>query len=177
MDKTLHGLIAEFETPDEILAAAEKAYHHGYRRMDAYSPFPIEGLAEAIGFHHTRLPLIVLVCGLIVAAAGFSLQYYLSAIEYPLNIGGKPLNSWPAFIPITFELTILFAALSAVAGMIVLNGFPKPYHPVFNAPNFEMASHNRFFLCIEAEDPKFDILQTREFLQSLRPHAISEVQP
>jgi len=177
MREKLHGLMAEFENPDELLAAAGKARDAGYRKMDAYSPFHIEGLSEAVGFHHTRLPLIVLVAGLLGAAAGFSMQYYLSVIEYPLNIGGRPLNSWPSFIPITFEVTILFAALAAVVGMIVLNGFPKPYHPVFNVPAFEMASRNRFFLCIESEDPKFDRLQTRRFLESLKPHAVAEVEP
>jgi hypothetical protein len=177
MIQPLFGLMAEFENPEELLAAAHQACKAGYRRMDAYSPFPIEGLSEAVGFHRTWLPLIVLAGGSFGAAIGFAMQYYLAVIEYPLNIGGRPLNSWPSFIPITFELTILCAALSAVAGMILLNGFPKPYHPVFNVPAFALASSNRFFLCIEAEDPKFDRQATREFLKSLAAHSVSEVEP
>lgn len=177
MRQKLYGLMAEFENPDELLEAARKAHDAGYRRMDGYSPFPIEGLAEAIGFRRTWLPLIVLLGGIAGAAAGFGMQYYLSAIDYPLNIGGRPLNSWPAFIPITFELTILFAAISAVLGIVLMNGFPRPYHPVFNVENFALASRNRFFLCIESSDPKFDREQTRLFLDSLKPHSVSEVSP
>jgi len=169
--------MAEFDNPDELLEAARKAHDAGYRKMDGYSPFPIEGLAEAVGFHRTWLPLIVLLGGIAGAATGFGMQYYLSAIDYPLNVGGRPLNSWPAFIPITFELTILFAALSAVLGVLLLNGFPHPYHPVFNVEDFALASRNRFFLCIEASDPKFDREQTRLFLETLKPHAVSEVSP
>ncbi len=167
--------MAEFEHPGELLLAAEKAYREGYRRMDAYTPFPIEGLAEAIGFRHTRLPLIVLIGGLVGCVAGFLMQYYLSAVDYPLNIGGRPFNSWPAFIPITFEVTVLVAALSAVLGMLALNGLPRPYHPVFNDPRFAMASRNRFFLCIEASDPKFDREQTKRFMEGLTTHGVSEV--
>jgi hypothetical protein len=177
MKHKVYGLMAEFENPDELLEAARKAHDAGYRRMDGYSPFPIEGLAETIGFHRTWLPLIVLLGGIAGGITGFGMQYYLSAIDYPLNIGGRPLNSWPAFIPITFELTILFAAISAVLGIVLLNGFPRPYHPVFNVHDFAMASRNRFFLCIESSDPKFDREQTRNFLQNLKPHAVSEVMP
>jgi hypothetical protein len=169
--------MAEFETPDQLLTASAKAYQSGYRKMDAYSPFPIEGLSEAIGFHHTRLPLIVLVAGIFGALGGFAMQYYLSVIEYPLNIGGRPLNSWPSFVPITFELTILAAALSAVVGMLILNGLPRPYHPVFNVPRFEGATGNRFFLCIEENDPRFDRNETKKFLQDMTSHDVMEVEP
>ena len=173
----LYGLMAEFETPESVRAAATRAYQEGYRRMDAYSPMPVEGLAEAVGFHHTRLPLIVLLGGIAGGVGGFLMQYYLSAIAFPLNVGGRPYNSWPAFIPITFEMTILVAALSAVLGMLALNGLPTPYHPVFNAPRFALATRDRFFLCIEAPDPKFDLVATRRFLESLGPREVSEVAP
>ena len=144
--------------------------------MDAYSPFPIEELHEALGSHHTRLPLIVLIGGLVGCIGGYALQYWSSVIAYPLNIGGKPLHSWPAFIPVTFECTILVAALSAVLGMLALNGLPMPYHPVFNVPRFALASRNRFFLCIEATDPKFDLEATRRFLERLVPGTVARGQ-
>lgn len=172
----LYGLLAEFENPQDLLIAARRAYEAGYRRMDAYTPFPIDGLAEAIGFHHTRLPLIVLIGGIIGGIGGFLLQYWVSVIAYPLNVGGRPLNSWPAFIPVTFELTILVAALSAVLGMLALNGLPMPYHPVFNVPRFALATRDRFFLCIEATDPQFDREETRRFLERSQPRQVSEVE-
>jgi hypothetical protein len=172
---TLYGLMAEFDNPTELVAAAHAARRAGYKRMDAYSPIPIEELHEAIGFHQTKLPLIVLLGGIVGGLAGYGLQYWASAIEYPLNIGGRPFNSWPAFIPITFELTILGAALSAVFGMLALNGLPMPYHPVFNAPRFALASRNRFFLCIESRDAKFDREETQRFLERLDPRGVSEV--
>lgn len=172
----LYGLIAEFEEPTRIVHAARRAYEEGYRRMDAYSPFPIEELTEAIGFRHTRLPLIVLIGGIIGCIGGFALCYWVSAITYPLNIGGRPLNSWPAFIPVTFECTILLAALSAVFGMLALNGLPQPYHPVFNVPSFEQASRNRFFLCIESADPKFREEETRKFLEGLGAREVTDVE-
>ena len=167
--------MAEFDDPNALVAATQQAHHEGYRRMDAYSPFPIEELHEALGGHHTRLPLIVLVGGLCGCLGGYGLQYWSSVIAYPLNIGGKPLHSWPAFIPVTFECTILVAALSAVLGMLALNGLPQPYHPVFNVPRFALASRNRFFLCIEAADPKFDLEGTRAFLATLGPREVSTV--
>jgi hypothetical protein len=145
--------------------------------MDAYSPFPIEGLAEVIGCKRTQLPLIVLIGGILGGIAGFYLQYWISVIDYPLIVGGKPYNSWPAFIPVTFETTILGAALAAVLGMLGLNGLPMPYHPVFNVERFALASRDRFFLCIEAADPKFDVDKTVEFLRSLNPTSIHEVEP
>lgn len=172
-----YGLLAEFEAPEDLLAAAKRAYAEGYRRMDAHSPFPVEGLAEAIGFHHTRLPLLVLLAGMFGALVGFFSQYWVTVIDYPLNIGGRPLNSWPAYIPITFEVTILFTALTAVVGMIALNGLPMPYHPVFNVPAFGGASRDRFFLCIEAADPRFDREGTRRLLEGLKAKGVSDVAP
>ena len=171
----IYGLMAEFDDPNSLVAAAHRAHEEGYRRLDAYSPLPIEELHEAIGFHHTRLPLIVLIGGLVGCIGGFLLQYWSSTIAYPLNVGGKPLNSWPAFIPVTFECTILGAALAAVLGMLALNGLPQPYHPVFNVPRFALASRNRFFLCIEARDAKFDLNGTREFLETLGPREVTTV--
>jgi len=171
----VYGLMAEFEDPTSLVQATHRAYHEGYRCMDAYSPYPIEELHEALGSHHTRLPLIVLVGGLAGCIGGYLLQYWVSAIAYPVNIGGKPLHSWPAFIPVTFECTILAAALSCVLGMLALNGLPMPYHPVFSVPRFALASRNRFFLCIESKDPKFELEQTRRFLETLGPREVSTV--
>lgn len=167
--------MAEFDNPEDLLAAAQRAYEAGYRRMDAYSPFPVEGLAEALGMRRTRLPLVVLGGGIIGAAAGYFMQYYASVIAYPMNVGGRPLHSWPAFIPITFELSILVAAFAAVLGMFALNGLPMPYHPVFNVPSFELATRTHFFLAIEATDPQFDLERTRAFLESLEPGEVTEI--
>jgi len=171
----IYGLMAEFEDPTSLVTATERAHHEGYRCMDAYSPYPIEELHDALGARHTKLPLIVLIGGLVGCLGGYALQYWSSVIAYPLNIGGKPLHSWPAFIPITFECTILVAAASAVLGMLALNGLPMPYHPVFNVPRFALASRNRFFLCIESRDPKFNLDHTRYFLESLNPREVSTV--
>ena len=171
----IYGLMAEFEDPTSLVTATERAHHEGYRQMDAYSPYPIEELHDALGARHTKLPLIVLIGGLVGCLGGYALQYWSSVIAYPLNIGGKPLHSWPAFIPVTFECTILAAALSCVLGMLALNGLPMPYHPVFNLPRFALASRNRFFLCIEAKDPKFELEATRRFLESLEPREVSTV--
>jgi hypothetical protein len=172
----IYGLLAEFENPDDLVAAVRRARAAGYRKMDAYTPFPVEHLAEELGFHHTYLPLIVFVAGLIGCVGGFFLQYWISVIDYPLNIGGRPLNSWPAFIPVTFEMTILVAALAAVLAMLGLNGLPMPYHPLFNSPQFALASRNRFFLCIEANDARFDREVTSKFLSELNPKGVSEVE-
>jgi hypothetical protein len=174
---SLYGLMAEFDDPKVLLEAARRAHADGYRHMDAYSPFPITGLAEAIGFRRTRLPLVVLIGGLVGCVAGFALQYYVSVMAYPLNIGGRPLNSWPAFIPVTFELTVLVAALSAVIGMLALNRLPMPYHPVFNVPRFRLATRSEFFLCIEATDPQFDREATARFLESAGARGVHDVEP
>jgi ActD protein len=171
----VYGLLAEFEDPNALLAATRRAREQGYRRMDAYSPFPIEELHEALGAHDTRLPLIVLIGGLIGCIGGYLLQYWVAAIAYPVNVGGRPFHSWPAFIPVTFECTILGASIAAVLGMLGLNGLPQPYHPVFNVPRFALASRNRFFLCIEARDPKFQIEDTRKFLETLSPREVTTI--
>lgn len=173
----LYGLMAEFHSGETLKAAAHAATDAGYTKIDAYSPFPVEGMHEAVGMHKTRLPLIILIGGMLGGIGGFMMQYYVNVIAWPINIGGKPLNSWPSFIPVTFELTILGAALAAIFGMLALNGLPMPYHPVFNAEGFAMASRDRFFLCIESSDPKFNEEGTRKFLEGLKPHAISEVEP
>jgi len=175
LSPAIYGLIAEFDTATDLVHAAETAYAAGYRKMDAYSPFPIEEAGEAIGFHKTRVPLVVLLGGLLGGLSGFGLQYWINVIAYPLNIGGKPYDSWPAFIVPTFEMTILFAGLSGVFGMFALNGLPMPYHPLFNVDRFARVTRDKFFLCVEAADPKFDIVDTQKFMQSLHPVSIEEV--
>jgi Alternative complex III, ActD subunit len=172
----LYGVMAEFVDPNDVVAAARRAYEEGYRRMNAYSPYPIEELSEAIGFHKTILPLIVLIGGIVGGIGGYFLQYYVHVIDYPLNIGGKPLHSWPAFIPITFECVVLVAAFSAVLGMLALNKLPQPYHPVFNNPRFALATRDRFFLVIEANDPKFNRAEVENFLKSLNPYEVTDVE-
>jgi ActD protein len=174
-EKTIYGLMAEFSGDKEILAAAKSAYENGYRQMDAFTPFPVDGLAENLGRKKSLVPLIVLVAGIGGGLGGYFMQWYANVVSYPVNIGGRPFNSWPMFIPITFELTILSAALASFIGMFALNKLPEPYHPVFNVPGFERASTDRFFLCIEADDPKFDLTATRKFLETLRPELISKV--
>ena len=172
----LYGVMAEFDNPTDLVGAARRTYEAGYRRINGYSPYPIEELSEAIGFHHTRLPLIVLIGGVLGGLGGFFMQYWMEVIDYPLNVGGKPYNSWPAFIPITFECTILAAALAAVFGMLALNKLPQPYHPVFNAPNFALATRDRFFLVIESKDEKFDHDQVVSFMQGLGPKDVCDVE-
>jgi hypothetical protein len=171
----IYGIMAEFDSPSDLVAAARRTYEAGYQKIDAYSPFPIEELAEAIGFHSNAVPLVVLIGGLLGCVSGYSLQYWISAITYPINVGGRPLNSWPAFIVVTFEMTILFAGLAAVLGMLALNGLPMPYHPVFNVPRFAFATKDRFFLMIFSTDAKFSTVETRRFLEALGPRSISEV--
>jgi hypothetical protein len=173
----IYGLLAEFDEPGPLVAAARAAYQGGYRNMDAYTPFPVEHLAEAIGFRTTRLPWLILGGAVVGCLSGFFLQYWVSVSAYPVNIGGRPLNSWPSFIPVTFELTVLVAALTAVFGMLGVNGLPMPYHPLFNVPRFAQASRDRFFLCIEARDPRFDRETTRRFLENQQPREIFEVPP
>ena len=171
----LYGLMAEFETPQELVDAAAMTREAGFTKLDAYTPYPIEALTEALDIHDHRLPAVVLGGGIVGGLAGYALCYWTSVIEYPLNIGGKPFHSAPAFIVPTFETTILFAAFAAVLGMLALNGLPMPYHPVFNLPRFALASRNRFFLCIESQDPKFDLEATRRFLETLGPREVSTV--
>lgn len=173
---TLYGLMTMFDNPDDLVSAAQKTYDAGYRKMDAYSPFPIHGLAEAVGYRKRILPWIVLAGGIFGCIAGFTLQYWVSVEAMPVNVGGRPLNSWPAFIPVTFECTILGAALSAVLGMLALNGLPRPHHPVFNQPRFAMATRNRFFLCIEAADKLYDRDKTGKYLEELSPYGVLEVE-
>jgi len=172
----IYGLIAEFDSPEALLEAAHRVFAAGFRKIDAYSPFPVDGLAEAIGFHYTRIPMIVLIGGIIGCLGGFYLQYWVAAIDYPINIGGRPFNSWPSFIPVTFELTILIASLFAFFGVLALNRLPMPYHPVFNVERFELASRNRFFLCIEAVDSKFELERTRRFLDEIGSLGTYEVE-
>ncbi len=171
-----YGLLAEFDSPENLLAAARRAYQAGYRKLDAYSPMPIHGLSAAIGFPRTNLPYVVFICGLIGAISGYTLQYWIHVIDFPINIGGRPLHSGPSFIPVTFELTILFAGISAFLGMLIANGLPMPYHPTFNVSSFARASQDGFFLCIEAEDDQFDLESTRSFLESLNPQEVSQVE-
>lgn len=173
----IFGLMAEFDSPTALVAATEKARLAGYREMDAYSPIPIEELNDALGLKRTRLPRLVLLGGLLGGLGGFGLEAWASAIAYPMNIGGRPAISWPQFIPVTFETTVLGAALSTFLGMWALNKLPMPYHPVFNVPAFARASTDRFFLCIEATDPRFDRAATGAFLEGLHPLGVSEVEP
>lgn len=175
-ESTLFGLMAEFETPDDLLAAAKATFAAGYRKIDGYSPLPVHGLGDAIGFPRTKLPWLVFCFGILGGICGYGLCYWVSVIDYPMNIAGKPLHSGPMFIPVTFELTILFAALSSAFGMFIANGLPQPYHPVFNVESFARASQDRFFLSIEADDPQFDLDKTRDFLNGLNPHEVAEVE-
>lgn len=174
-DPRIYGLMAEFDTVDEVITAARKVYGAGYRKIDAYSPFPLEELSEAIGFHRNGVALICLIGGLLGGTAAYVLQWWINTHGYPINIGGRPFHSWPAFIVVTFEMTILFAGLSAVFGMLALNGLPQPYHPVFNVPQFDAASKDKFFIVIFASDKKYDLESTREFLESLAPTSVAEV--
>jgi hypothetical protein len=172
-----YGLLAEFDTPGDLVRAARQAYADGWRRMDCYTPYPVEEAAEAIGFHTNRVPLLCLIGGLMGLAAMFSLETWVSVIAYPLNIAGRPLYSWPAFVVPAYEWTILWAGLSAAFGMIALNHMPALYHPLFNAPNFRNgAMVDKFFLCLEALDPKFDAAETKTYLEGLDPVSVVEVE-
>jgi hypothetical protein len=174
--REIYGLIAEFDNPNAVVAAARRTHGAGYRRINAYSPFPIEELSEAIGYHRDYVALCVLICGIIGAVGGFALQYWTAAFAYPLNVGGRPYLSLPAFIPITFECTVLLAAFGAFIGNLMMSGLPRPYHPVFNVPSFLRASQDRFFLCVKADDPKFNATETRAFLASLGAKEVSDVE-
>jgi len=160
----LYGLLAEFSDPEALVHGTRAVYQAGYRKMEGYSPMPVEGLADAEGFRRTRMPLVILMGGLIGALSGYGLPYWVAVIAYPVNVGGRPLHSWPAFIPITFEMTILCATIAGVLGMLALNGLPRPHHPLFAVPAFARSSRDGFFLCVEAKDPQFDRQQTRELL-------------
>lgn len=171
----LLGLLAEFEEPEDLLRAARETTEAGYRRFEAYAPHSVEGIAEAMSLRPTRMPLLVLIGGAIGACGGFGLQYWASAVQWPLNVGGRPPNSWPMFIPVTFECTVLIASLFCVLGMLALNGLPRPHHPLFDVPGFERASQDRFFVFIQSRDPKFDVAQTRELLEGFEPVRVSDV--
>ena len=175
MKTAVYGVMAEFDNPTALVNAARRATEEGYRKLDAYTPFPIEEVNEALHLHKNKLPLIVLLGGIAGLIAGYLMQYYVTVIYFPINIAGRPLHSWPLYIIITFEVTILFSALSAVLGLLALCGLPMPYHPVFNVPRFALASRNRFFLCIEATDPLFDRKKTSDFLESLEANEVTEV--
>lgn len=173
----LYGLMAEFETPEEIIAAAKKFHGAGYTKIDAYTPFPIEEVSEAIGVHGTRLPLLVFACGAIGGVAGFLMQWFASVIHYPINIGGRPFNSWVSFIPPSYECTILLASFGAVFGMLGFNGLPMHYHPVFNVPRFKEASRHRFFFVVETIDPLFDAVKTKKLMTDLKATGVYDIEP
>ncbi len=174
-DTGTYGLMAEFDDVNNVITAARRVYGAGYRKIDAYSPFPVEELSEAIGFHKNGVALVCLVGGLLGCTGAFTLQWWINTISYPINIAGRPLNSWPSFIIVTFEMTILFSGLSAVFGMLALNGLPMPYHPVFNVPRFEFASKDRFFIVIFSSDRNYDATRTRQFLEGLNPISVAQV--
>jgi hypothetical protein len=171
----IHGLMAEFGDEEALMDAVRRTRGAGYEQIDAYTPFPIEGLNEALGAKRNWVPLITLVGGIIGLLGGYFLQYWAAAIAYPINVGGRPLNSWPYFIPITYEVTILIAAWSSLIGMLILNGLPRPYHPTFNVPEFARASQDRFFVVVQADDPHFEYAGTRAFLQDLAPGRVYDI--
>jgi len=173
----LYGLIAEYDTPQQVVHAAEAARKAGYTKMDAYSPHPVEGIEDALGLPPTRLGFAVLAMGLIGGVAGFGMQWYANAVFYPLNIGGRPLVPWPNYIVITFEVTVLVASFTAGLVMLARNGLPRPYHSVFNAPGFERASRDGYYLCVESVDPRFDEAAVRSFLEATGPVRVEEVAP
>jgi hypothetical protein len=171
----LFGITAEFSDPDELVRAATRAREAGYLELDCYSPFPIHGLDEAIGFKDTRVQWSIFLAGLAGFSGGAALQYYTAVIDYPMNIGGRPNFSWPSFFPVTYECTILLAGITAVLVVILFNGLPRPNHPIFNAENFERASQDKFFLCIEKKDPAFSLTDTTKFLETLGADKVAPV--
>src|SRR5258708_5872634 len=174
-ESTIYGALAEFADPEEIVVAAHKVREAGYNQVDAYTPFPVHGLAEATGFKDNRVPWVIFFGGLVGCVGGFGLQAWINVSEYPMNVGGRPYIPWPSFIPVTFECTVLIAAFAAVFGMLGMNGLPRPYHSIFNASRFDLASQDRFFLCIEADDPQFNPEETTRFLESLGAYEVSLV--
>ncbi len=176
MDKNIYGLLAEFDTPTELVDAANKIREAGYKKTDAFSPFPLHEIDEALGVKRSILPFMVLGGGIVGLLTGLGLQYFVHVLDYPIIVGGRPFFSLPSFIPPMFELTILFAAFTAVFGMILLNGLPQPYHPVFNVPRFALATREKFFLLIERKDPKFNYEETKSFMQSLNPQEVFDVE-
>lgn len=175
MSAPLYGLLAEFKTADALLAAGRAARAHGYAQFEAYAPFAVEGLDELVGLKRNHVPLLTLLGGIVGGAGTYFLQWYSAVVDYPINVGGRPLHSWPSFLPATFEITILGAALAAVFGMLVLNGLPQLYHPLFAVEEFELATRNRFFLCLPARDPAFELQRSTELLQGLDPLLLREV--
>jgi hypothetical protein len=173
---TTYGIVAEFESANAVLDAARAVREAGYRALDAYTPFPVEGLAEAIGFSKTRVPLVTLISGLVGGVSGYFMMWYSSVVSYPLNVGGRPLHSWPSFIPVTFELTVLFAALGTAIGMLLLNGLPRPHHPIFNTPHYAGRSGSHFYLCVKESDPLYEPKRTRELLRNLGARNVWEVE-
>ena len=173
--EALHGVMAEFETDEQVLRAVHAARAAGYTEMDAYTPYPVKGLAAALGMRRNRVPAVVLTAGIVGAALGYLMQYWTIGGDYRLDSGGRPANSWPAFVPIAFEVMVLIAAISALLGMLFLNGLPQPYHPIFKVPRFVEASSHHFFLCVEAADPNFDAVQVTRFLKGLGPTRVIEV--
>lgn len=175
MSATSGGLLAEFATADALLRAANRARQAGYRQLEAYAPFAVEGLAEAVGFRRNRVPLITLLGGIAGGVGTYFLLWYSAVIDYPINVGGRPLHSWPSFLPPTFEITILGAAFAAVLGMLIANGLPRLHHPLFDVPEFDLATRNRFFLFLPADDPAFEAGRSRRFLDDLQPLLVREV--
>ncbi len=176
MDKKIYGLLAEFDTPTQMVDAARKVRDAGFTKTDAFSPFPLHEIDEALGIKKSILPFLVLGGGVVGLLTGLGLTYFVHVLEYPIIVGGRPFFSLPSFIPPMYELTILFAAFTAVFGMILLNGLPQPYHPVFNVPRFALATREKFFLLIETKDPKFDYEGTKSFMESLNPQEVFDVE-
>jgi hypothetical protein len=177
MEKNIYGLLAEFDTPTQLVNAANKVREAGYTKTDAFSPFPLHEIDEALGIKRSILPILVFCGALIGLLTGIGLQIFVHYIDYPIIVGGRPFISIPSFIPASYELTILFAAFTAVFGMLLLNGLPQPYHPVFNVPRFALATREKFFLLIETKDSKFNYDETKSFMQSLNPQEVFDVEP